>query len=158
MREHAPAVRSFLAFLGCPTNQLDDLLQEVFVSVLASPFEDRGAASTRSYLRTVAKHLFLKSVRRERRNVPLEDTSAAESLWIEEFERDDDGAGYLQALRDCLSRLTGRARQALQLRYEKGLGQRAIGAELALSESGVKSILVRTRSRLRECVQERLQA
>lgn len=160
VRRHEPGLRSFLLFLGCPRASLDDLLQDVFVAVLRSPFEERSDTSTGAYLRTVARHLLLKARRRDGRVRPLEDPlldgARAEQVWSEEFDRDDEGAGYLEALRRCLEQLRGRARAALRLRYEEGLGRSAIAERLELGESGVKSVLVRARRRLRTCVEEKL--
>lgn len=155
VRRHQGSVRGFLVFLGCPPDRLDDLVQDVFLSVLSSGFEYRGDAATAAYLRKVARHLFLKAMQRDRRQVLLADPGGIEVAWVE-FERDDGGRGYLAALRECLKRIRGRAAQVLRLRYELGLGPLVIAERIELSESGVKSILVRTKKKLRECIEGRL--
>lgn len=154
MRRHQASVRGFLAFLGCPSALLDDLTQDVFLSVLSTGFEDRGPASTAAYLRRVAYHLVLKVVRRERRQVTLADPEGAEAAWVS-YEADDGGTGYRLALRECLRRLTARAREVLRLRYGESVQRTAIAESLGLSEAGVKSILVRSRRRLRDCIEAR---
>ena len=155
VREHQSALRGYLAFLGCARSQIDDLVQDVFLSVLARGFEDRGHASTSAYLRVVARHLHLKALRRDRRAPPLENLDAADRAWAA-FERDDGGEGYRDALRACLERVEGRAREVLRLRFESGLAQAEIGAALGLAESGIHSILVRAKKRLRACIERRL--
>jgi RNA polymerase sigma-70 factor (ECF subfamily) len=155
VREHQGALRGYLAFLGCPRAQVDDLVQDVFLSVLAAGFEDRGPASTAAYLRVVARHLYLKVLRRERRAPSLEELEAAEHAWAR-YERDDGGEGYQDALRACLERIEGRAREVLRLRYEGGLAQAEIGERVGLAESGVHAILVRAKKRLRACIERRL--
>ncbi|MCP3916688.1 MAG: RNA polymerase sigma factor [bacterium] len=155
VRRHQVSVRRFLVYLGCPRDMLDDLVQDVFLSLLSGQFEDRGPERTTAYLRTVAKHLFLKAMQRARREPPMQDLAAAEAAWME-FEGSDCGEGYLAALRSCLARLGDKARRTLEMRYARSLGRGAIASELGLSESGVKSILVRTRSSLRACVERRL--
>ena len=157
VRHHQVSVRSYLVFLGCPHSLLDDLVQDVFLSLLSARFEDRGPRSTLAFLRRVAHHLLLKTMRRERRNVPLWDPQAAEAAWVD-FEGDDGGQGYLAALAKCLERLNGRTREVLRLRYERSVQRTAIAQGLGLSEAGVKSILVRARRRLKACVEERLAA
>lgn len=154
VRRHQASVRSFLVFLGCPHSLLDDLVQDVFLSLLCARFEDRGPRATAAFLRRVAHHLFLRTIRRESRNVPLRDPQAAEAAWVE-FEGDDGGQSYLAALRECLERLSGRAREVLRLRYERSVRRAAIAQQLELSESGVKSILVRARRRLKACIETR---
>ena len=155
VRRHQAAVRGYLAFLGCPAAQLDDLAQDTFLCLLAGPFEERGEAATRAYLRTVARNLLLKSLRRERSAPPFADLDAAETAW-REYEGDDGGAAYVGALRACLDLLRAKEREVLDLRYRASLQQAQIAARLGLSEGGVKSILVRTRKRLRTCVERRL--
>lgn len=151
---HQSMVRGFLRFLGCPPHLVDDVCQDVFLSVLASPFEHRSVEQTAAYLRKVARHLFLKAMQRERRRpLPLEQ-DAAESAWLT-FEGEDGGESTMSALRDCLRLLTGRPAEVIRLRYREGLRRDAIRARLGLSEGGVKSILIRARARLRECVERK---
>ncbi len=152
---HQATVRGFLAYLGCPAGLLDDLVQDVFLSVLASPFEDRGTNSTAAYLRTVARHLLIKALDRARREPMLEDKVGTETAWVE-FERDDRGEGYLGALRECLQRAGERTQEVLRLRYASALSQAQVAEQVGLSEAGVKSILVRARKALRACVERKL--
>lgn len=157
VQRHQASVRGYLAFLGCPAHLVDDLTQDVFLSVLASPFEERAPEATAGYLRRVAHHLLLKTMDRERRRLPDLDPTVAQEAWVE-FEADDDGASYLAALRLCLRRLRGRARDVLRLRYELAVPRAEIAAGLGLSEAGVKSILVRSRQRLRACIESNLES
>jgi RNA polymerase sigma-70 factor (ECF subfamily) len=155
VRRHQGAVRGYLIVLGCPGRLLDDLIQDTFLSMLSSGFEDRGQASTAAFLRKVARHLFLKTMQRERRQLDHADLLGSEQAWSG-FERDDGGERYLVALRECLARLRERTREVILMRYRDQLQQAAIASRLGLSASGVKSILVRTRRALRECVERRL--
>jgi RNA polymerase sigma-70 factor (ECF subfamily) len=155
---HLAAVRGYLHVLGCPARMLDDLVQDVFLGVLRSGFEERGPAQTAAYLRKVARHLLLKALERERRLPAAGDLEQAEAAWAE-FRgtgADEDGAGYLGALRACLAELRDRARRALELRYAERLDRAAIGERLGLSEEGVKSILARAKRGLRACVERRI--
>ena len=52
----------------------------------------------------------------------------------------------------------GRAGKVLDRRYRAGHALLKIAEELGLRESGVKSILVRTRRKLRTCIESRLHA
>jgi len=152
---HQASVRGFLVYLGCPSCHLDDLVQDVFLSVLSARFEDRGHASTAAFLRTVARNLFHKAMRREGRRPVIGDPALVEAAWVE-FESDDHGQAYVAALRECLLTVGGRARTVLELRYHSGLRRATIASRLKLSEGGVKSILVRTRKKLRNCIERRL--
>lgn len=157
VRAHEGDLRGFLRYLGCPSAEVDDLLQETFLTFLSARFEERDDRSTARFLRSIARHLFLKSLRRRDRQPPSLDLEAAESVWAR-FQDDGGGAPYLDALRRCLGALQGRAKEALELRYASGMARSAIADRLELSESGVHSILVRARRRLRECVARRTEA
>ncbi|MEM9802532.1 MAG: sigma-70 family RNA polymerase sigma factor [Planctomycetota bacterium] len=154
---HQGPLRAFLRYLGCPSGVVDDLVQETFLTFLSAEFEVRDERSTARYLRTIARHLFLKSLRRLDRDPPQLDLEAADDVWAE-FQEDAGGVPYLDALRRCLHGVQGRARVALDLRYSDNLGRAAIARQLKITESGVHSILVRARRRLRECVERRLRA
>lgn len=155
VRRHQSSVRGFLLFLGCPPSMVDDLVQDAFLAVFDARFEERSEAATGSFLRTVARNLFLKAVRREQLHAAVIESEGAERAWVE-FESDDAGDGYLTALRRCLESVQGRAREILGLRYHSDLRRTAIANQLGMSESGVKSVLVRTRKRLRECIERKL--
>ena len=155
VRLHQDSVRGFLLFLGCPPARVDDLVQDAFLALLSSGFQDRGDARAGAYLRQVARNLFLKSLRSDERRPQVLGIEEAEATWSR-FEADDGGERYLSTLRRCMDQLAGRPLEVLQLRYRDGLRREAIAGRLGLSESGVKSILVRTRERLRDCVERRL--
>lgn len=155
VREHERGLRGFLRYLGCPTGEVDDLLQETFLTFLSADFERREPRATARYLRSIGRHLFLKGLRRRERQAPALDMAEAEAVWAG-FQEEGGGAPYLEALRRCLEGLGGRARRALELRYAADMGQAAIAARLEMAESGVHSILVRARRRLRECLDRRL--
>jgi RNA polymerase sigma-70 factor (ECF subfamily) len=155
VQRHQGSVRGFLIYLGCAGDRLDDLMQDVFLSFLSANFEDRGELATRAFLRRIARNLFLKGIERERRQIVQSDSALAEVAWAN-FESGDGGNRYLVALRECLSGLRGRALEVLRLRYEESVQLVGVATRLGLSESGVKSILVRSKRKLRECVERRL--
>jgi RNA polymerase sigma factor (sigma-70 family) len=157
VRHHEPSVRGFLRFMGCPADLIDDLVQDVFLSVLASNFEERNDPSTAAFLRRVARNLLLKALGRKRREPLLGDLSLSEEIWIE-FEAEDGGNAYVDALRGCFGLLAPRATEVLKLRYTSMLGGVAIAEHLGLKEAGVKSILVRAKKRLRDCIERTVKA
>ena len=152
---HQGSIRGYLVYLGSPARLVDDLVQDTFVAALSSPFEDRGPDAMAGWLRTIARHLMLKALRRERRQPLMNDLDEADRAWVE-FEGDDDGNGYLRALRDCLKGVGARASEVLSLRYRDRLRRAVIATRLELTEAGVNSILVRTRKRLRLCVETKV--
>lgn len=147
---HAPLVRRYLRVLGAVGADLDDLLQETFLVLLQRPFEDRGGAPVATFLRSTARFLFL---RRDRGRLP--QVEAADAVW-ERRCGDDDGDGYLGALRECVAQLPERSRRLVELGYDDELGRAAIARELGMKADGVKTALRRLREGLRQCVERRL--
>ena len=154
VRAHQAAVWRYLRFLGASAEQADDLTQETLLQLLRGKCSDRGDAARRAWLRTVARNLYRKSLRRRGDGATI-DLEAAEAAWVA-FARDDGGDGHLQALRQCLDELDGRARQAVRLQYEEHKSRAQLGSELALSDDGVKSLMRRVRTILRACVERRI--
>ncbi len=144
----------YLRFLGCDTTRAEDFVQETFLVILRESFEYRGPAATWSYLRTVARNLFLMSLREAERSPVTQNLELVESVWAE-FARDDGGDTQIELLKECVSQLDGRARQAVDLRYRHDQSRDQIANCLQMTCDGVKTLLRRTRQLLRECVQRR---
>lgn len=155
VRTHQAGIWRYLRYLGCDSAQAEDLTQETFLAVLRKPFEDRGATRTGAYLRSIARHLFLKSVRRRAIEPALVDPSDLDTTW-ERFCAEDGGESYLNALRECVDVLDGRGREALRLRYEEDSSRDHMANALGLSNDGVKSLLRRVRELLKDCVERRI--
>jgi RNA polymerase sigma-70 factor (ECF subfamily) len=68
----------------------------------------------------------------------------------------DDGEAQLEALRDCLQGLTGRARMALEMRFRDNSSRDDIAAALAITDHGAKNLMQRAKHQLRECIQKKL--
>ncbi|NQU20312.1 MAG: RNA polymerase sigma factor [Candidatus Nealsonbacteria bacterium] len=162
VREHQAGVWRYLRFLGCEPNEADDLVQETFLAVLREGFEVRSPKQTAAYLRTVARNRLLTARRKQRSRpatvgIEAADIEAAEAVWAQ--VADEDGLDdYLVALDECLKvAVSPRVRRALELQYRDRAGRSEIAAELDLAVEGVKTLLRRARSALRDCVQRRLE-
>jgi RNA polymerase sigma-70 factor, ECF subfamily len=153
IESHQAELWRYLRYLGCEAAEAEDLTQEAFLIALSGPVWDIDGSRRAAYLRTVARNLFFKS---RRRSLPLlEDVEESERTWTA-FARQDGGSSHLEALRGCVESLDGRAKQAIQLRYESRASHGAMAASLELGEEGVKTLLRRLKERLRECIQRKL--
>lgn len=150
VQRHQAEVWRYLRFLGASTELADDLTQETFLQLLRTRFEERDDAATTCWLRTVARHLYIKSFRRP--PFDLAEVEPLEAVW-QGFAQDDGGDEQLERLRACVQQLSGRARDALRLHYEERRSRRDIAERLGIGEDGVKSLLRRTRELLRSCVE-----
>lgn len=151
---HQESVWRYLVFLGCTPETADDLCQETFLALLRRSEDLADVERLASYLRRIARNLYLKHENRKHREPAAADLIAAAGA-VDAFEGDDRGRGYIEALRSCLSALPEHARVALGLRYGEGLSRDAIAARLVLSPDGVKSLLARAKARLRACIERR---
>lgn len=154
VRLHQAEVWRFLRYLGASTELADDLTQETFLQLLRAPFVQRSPAETAGWLRTVARNLWVRSFRHP--PFALAELDTLQATW-DGFAKDDGGEVALAHLRHCVDQLSGRAREVVRLHYEERCSRSRIGERLGIGEDGVKSLLRRTRSVLRECVERRQQ-
>jgi RNA polymerase sigma-70 factor (ECF subfamily) len=152
VREHERLVRSYLRSLGCPAERVDDLAQETFLRLFSQPAREHGSAGLRGTLCVVARNQFFNSMRADAARPKLEELDRA---WGE-FERADSGSAYLSALQGCLERLPERTREVLTLRFGSNTPRTEIAERTQLSLGGVKSLLLRGKESLRECIERKL--
>lgn len=151
---HQAGVWRYLRYLGCCPMEADDLTQETFLVVFRNGFEERSPEQTASYLRTVARNRLLM-LRRSQKKAPQVDLEAAEVVWAETVG-DGDMNEYVVALEECLERVTPRVRQVLDMLYGDRISRAEIADRLDMAFEGVKTLLRRARSSLRECVERKV--
>ena len=138
----------------------EDVLQETILKVLRSidTFEERSSLSTWIYRITMNEALMLL---RKRKNVPVSvDAENDDEVGPEEPKEivdwcclpekellDDESRGYLD---EAVKRLSPALRAVFVLRDIDGLSVRETGETLEISESAVKTRLLRARMQLRE--------
>lgn len=152
--EHQAGVWRFLRAAGCEPNLADDLTQETFVMTLQRPFVEYSRTATAAYLRRVAMNLLINLRRREGRMHLVEDPVIFESAWISWFG-DDNGEEMLAALKQCLKKLTPRARLSLEMRFRDGASRESIAAALEISEHGAKNLMQRAKGQLKTCIERK---
>ena len=156
VERHQAGVWRYVRFLGADTAEADDLTQETFFALARGQFVERDERQTAGYLRVVARNQLLALRRRQNREVSTVELEAADSVWAAAAGTDGSLTNYLDALRDCLEKLEGRARQAVDLHYRDRTSREAIAAQLKMQPDGVKTLLRRTRDVLRECVERKI--
>ena len=126
----------------------------------------------------IARNLCRSYARKDRRTIPLLDTSSAREegvAGIQERELADRRAdrprdpinkpiepgltteawGRTEDLNNCIERLRPRAQEVLRKTYVDGKASHEVGAELGLSPDNVRQQLRRARDELRECMDAR---
>lgn len=145
----------YLRALGCESSLADDLTQDTFLAVLQRPFNDVSPAATSAYLRKTALNMLISHERRAGRMRPVEDIELLDRTWTR-WAGNDDGETVLQHLRECLDRLTERARLALELRFRGEHSRQEIATALEITEHGAKNLMQRAKQQLRECIESKL--
>lgn len=143
---HQHAVWRYLRALGARPDVADELLQDTFVLAWQKGVPATAAAG--AFLRGVARHLWLRAQRAWHRRRETAIADAVDTMWTE----DDDGDDAVHALRECLQRLQGRSREALEQMYRDGRSRRQIATAFGMKENGLKMLLQRARAALRECM------
>src|SRR3954469_2391343 len=156
VERHQAGVWRYVRFLGADSTEADDLTQETFLAIARGGFVERDERQTAGYLRVVARNQLLALRRRQNREVSTVELEAADSVWAAAAGPDGSLTNYIDALRDCVDQLEGRARQAVDLHYHDHAGREAIASELGMQADGVKTLLRRTRDVLRECIERKI--
>ena len=78
-----------------------------------------------------------------------------ESQWSE-LAGEEDGAELANALRECLKQIDEKPRQALDLQYKEGKQRVEIAKAMGMTDDGIKTLLRRTKARLKKCMELRV--
>jgi RNA polymerase sigma-70 factor (ECF subfamily) len=156
VRTHQAGVWRYLRFLGADRTEADDLTQETFLAFGRSEFVERCDRQTAAYLRVIARNQLLALRRKQHREISTVELESAEAVWAAAAGTNGNLTEYLDALRNCLEQLEGRARRAVDMHYRDDAGRDAIATELEMKSDGVKTLLRRTRQILRECVERKI--
>jgi len=151
VERHRAALWRYLRVLGADDATADDLVQEAFVVALERPeFDASNAAATFAFLRTTARHRWLKSCRSA---MTRREVEHADEVWDQNCQ--GDGGDYVAALRQCVDAMPERSRELLEATYHDRLGRSETARTFGMSENGIKSALRRLRAALHECIERR---
>lgn len=155
IEDHQTGIWRYLRALGCDCNEADDLTQETFLAVLQRPFNQYSAAATAAYLRKVAYNRFISTRRRSGKVVFVEQIEEIDQAWSR-LASDDQGDALVDALKDCLSQLSERARWSLEMRFRDRIPRPKIAEALKITEHGAKNLMQRAKKQLRNCIEGKL--
>ena len=153
IRRHQAGVWRYLRSLGCDASTADDLTQDTFLKVLRrDSFVFHNDAATAQYLRQTAYHLVVSQHRKLGRMMVTDSATVLDEVWGRWTGQDLTGDEAVDALRECLARLTDRAREALRMRFVDGTPRVEIGENLGISDHGARNLMQRAKAQLKECV------
>lgn len=150
-----PTVSAYVASLVRDFCDRDDVLQDTAVAVLESFERYDPSRPFVAWALGVARNQVGLYLRRRGRERLAFDTETVEQL-AAAFERVGPAeTRRLDALRECLARLEGRARQLCELRYERDLKPQSIADAVGMTANSVAKALERVRAQLRTCIEQR---
>lgn len=135
----------------------EDVFQDVATMLIEKQDHIENEQHLRGWLRLTARNLAFAGVRRESKHPVLLSSEAFEVLDIELDKLPDEPQGEkLDALQDCVNRLSQYARRIVSCRYGQSLTGDRLAAALGRPKSAVYRALARIHKALLECVRERL--
>jgi RNA polymerase sigma-70 factor (ECF subfamily) len=142
--QHASRVRRLLSRMLGPREDVDDILQEVFLRVFSRVHTLRSAASLREFVTSVAIHVVKWELRRRwvRRKVRLSATGLVPEVVVDGVDpeaRDALGRCYV-----ILDKLGARERAAFVLRYMEEMKMEEVASALEVSLSTAKRLVNRS--------------
>ncbi|WP_437945548.1 RNA polymerase sigma factor [Sorangium sp. So ce296] len=140
-----------------PDTSLEDLVQEVFLSLIQGAARIQDGQALRGYLATIAARQAALEIRKRkiRRWVGLSPSGELPERALERV--DFEHREVLRALHRALDRLSTRRRMAFVLRHVQGLDMLETAAALGVSESTLRRELESARELLRKAREPALQ-
>lgn len=143
-RHYAPELRAWMRHRLSTPQDVDDMMQDLFIKALSQGGKFCNIANARAWLYEVARNAIADRMKVKRDMVELPDDLAAQG----------EDAAVVDLLTACLPRVLSELdvadRQALVWCDIEGLPQAAYAQKAGLSLSAAKSRLQRARQRLRE--------
>ena len=146
-----------LAALGNYANT-EDVLQRTNLTLWrkADTYEPQGRFL--NWAISVAKFEVLRFLRDTRRDRHIFDQDVAELLLATAENQVEKSSGRVDALRECLGNVPSGHRKLLWMRYDEGKSIKEIATESQRSIDSVKSLFLRVRRGLEDCIRARQRA
>lgn len=160
VRDTQAHVRAYIAGLGVPRHDVDDVAQDVYVELYR--FSDRIPANVppKQWLKGIARNLCMNYFRRSGRRQRLQRAALVEIfLRAEQKESPALSEGPVRrALDGCCEKLSPESQRLLALRYEQELASHQIAERIQSTAEAVRIALFRIRTTLKACIGKSLAA
>jgi len=137
---------------------VDDVLQETFLTVTRKAEEFERGTNFTAWVATIARFHALDWRRKKGRMATGLSEDVVERLCAipEALPSTEIADRELSALEHCLSLLSGKMRQAVELRYREGHKPAEIARRLGWTPEAIYVALSRARAALRACIDDKL--
>jgi len=154
VKETQAHIRAYIAGLGVPRHDVDDVAQDVYVELYR--FSDRIPADIppKQWLKGIARNLCMNYFRRTSRRQRLQREALVEIfLRAEKKESRALSEGPIRsALDGCCEKLSPESQRLLALRYEQELPSHEIAERVQSTPEAVRIALFRIRNVLKACI------
>lgn len=155
--ECAPSVRSYLIDKLYGHQDLEDIVQEVFIAAYQGRGTLRDEKKIEAWLKGIARNklkLFYRTkFRRQKMTLNFQEFISSS---IEENVDDHQGAEERKTLKKCIRKLPAKLRNLVTLRHLVGVRVKDLAEKECCSESQVSVSLFRAREKLKACVEKNL--
>lgn len=158
LREQVKVI-AYIRFIVQDVHLAEDVFQDVCAEAVKRRDAIKSPAHLISWLRVTARHQSLNAIRANKKIPQLVDADLLdrfESRW-QQYE-DIPSSKIMQALQQCIAKLTPYARQIINLRYNDGLTGEDLASAVDRKMDTVYKSLSRTHKALGTCVRRRLSA
>lgn len=147
------SVRSFIAGLGVPVSEVDDIAQEAYLEYFRHPEKLPEGVPAKAWIKGIARNRALHWFRAQgRRGIALEHLVDV----LVKPEVQEEHAPEAEALHGCLERLSARHREILDLSYGQGLNSVEVAERIGSTSAAVRVALHRLRETLHECMRRKV--
>ena len=154
VRETQAHIRAYIAGMGVPRHDVDDIAQDVYVELYR--FSDRipPGVPIKQWLKGIARNLSLNYFRRTSRRQRLQREALVEIFLRAEQEHAPalSEGPVRRALDGCYEKLPPDSRRLLALRYEQELPSQTIAERMQSTAEAVRVALFRVRASLKQCI------
>jgi RNA polymerase sigma-70 factor (ECF subfamily) len=153
-------IRAYIAGLGVPRHDVDDVAQDVFVELYRAFDRIPPNVPPKQWLKGIARNLCMNYFRRTSRRQRLQREALIEIfLRAEKKESPTLSEGPVRrALDGCCEKLSSESQRLLALRYELELPSHKIAERLQSTAEAVRIALFRIRTTLKACIGKSLAA
>lgn len=160
VRETHPHIRAYIAGMGVPRHDVDDVAQDVYVELYRFADNIPAGVHPKQWLKGISRNLCLNYFRKQGRRQRLQREAMVEILIRAEQDSPHGLAEgpIRRALDNCYDALPEDSRRLLELRYERELPSQSIAEMLSSTAEAIRVALFRIRNGLKQCITSSLSA
>ena len=154
MRQTQAHIRAYIAGLGVPRHDVDDVAQDVYVELYRFSDKIPDTIPINQWLKGIARNLCMNYFRRTSRRQRLQREALLQIFLTAEQKESpalSDGP-VRRALDGCCEKLSPESQRLLALRYEQELPSHLIAERTQTTAEAVRIALFRIRHTLKACI------